>query len=61
VDQNVRIEDGSGNTAAFYGAEAQEEGVLGGSPRLAWDYVPLEESGKAFGQSFVARPPKNGV
>lgn len=31
--------------------------------RLAWDYVPLEESGKAFGrlQSFVAGPPKNGV
>jgi Cytochrome P460 len=31
--------------------------------RLAWDYVPLEESEKAFGrpQSFVAGPPKNGV
>jgi hypothetical protein len=31
--------------------------------RLAWDYVPLEESTKAFGrlQSFVAGPPKNGV
>jgi len=31
--------------------------------RLAWDYVPLEESKKAFGrlQSFVAGPPKNGV
>jgi Cytochrome P460 len=30
--------------------------------RLAWDYVPLEESSKAFGrlQSFVAGPPKNG-
>ena len=31
--------------------------------RLAWDYAPLEESGKAFGQaqSFVAGSPKNGV
>jgi hypothetical protein len=31
--------------------------------RLAWDYVPLAESEKAFGrhQSFVAGPPKNGV
>jgi hypothetical protein len=31
--------------------------------RLAWDYVPLEESSKAFGhaQSFVAGSPKNGV
>jgi Cytochrome P460 len=31
--------------------------------RLAWSYVPLEESKKAFGrlQSFVAGPPKNGV
>jgi hypothetical protein len=31
--------------------------------RLAWDYVPLEESSEAFGrpQSFVAGPPKNGV
>jgi hypothetical protein len=31
--------------------------------RLAWDYVPLEESAQAFGQpqSFVAGPPKNGV
>jgi hypothetical protein len=31
--------------------------------RLAWSYVPLEESEKAFGrlQSFVAEPPKNGV
>jgi len=31
--------------------------------RLAWSYVPLEESSKAFGrlQSFVAGPPKNGV
>lgn len=31
--------------------------------RLAWDYVPLEESAKAFGrlQSYVAGPPKNGV
>jgi Cytochrome P460 len=31
--------------------------------RFAWDYVPLEESSKAFGrlQSFVAGPPKNGV
>ena len=31
--------------------------------RLAWSYVPLEESAKAFGrlQSFVAGPPKNGV
>jgi Cytochrome P460 len=31
--------------------------------RLAWSYVPLEESEKAFGrpQSFVAGPPKNGV
>jgi hypothetical protein len=31
--------------------------------RLAWSYVPLEESNKAFGrlQSFVAGPPKNGV
>jgi hypothetical protein len=31
--------------------------------RLAWDYVRLEESEKAFGhpQSFVAGPPKNGV
>jgi hypothetical protein len=31
--------------------------------RLAWNYVPLEESEKAFGQvqSFVAGTPKNGV
>jgi Cytochrome P460 len=31
--------------------------------RVAWSYVPLEESKKAFGrpQSFVAGPPKNGV
>jgi Cytochrome P460 len=31
--------------------------------RLAWSYVPLEESEKAFGlpQTFVAGPPKNGV
>jgi hypothetical protein len=31
--------------------------------RLAWNYVPLEESQKAFGrlQSFVAGAPKNGV
>jgi len=31
--------------------------------RLAWNYVPLEESEKAFGrlQSFVAGAPKNGV
>jgi Cytochrome P460 len=31
--------------------------------RLAWRYVPLEESEKAFGrpQSFVAGPPTNGV
>jgi Cytochrome P460 len=31
--------------------------------RLAWSYVPLEESEKAFGhrQSYVAGPPKNGV
>ena len=31
--------------------------------RLAWNYVPLEESSKAFGhlQSYVAGPPKNGV
>lgn len=31
--------------------------------RLAWNYVPLEESSKAFGspQSFVAGPPKNGI
>jgi hypothetical protein len=31
--------------------------------RLAWSYVPLEESEKAFGrlQSFAAGPPKNGV
>jgi hypothetical protein len=31
--------------------------------RLAWSYLPLEESEKAFGrlQSFVAGPPKNGV
>jgi Cytochrome P460 len=31
--------------------------------RLAWSYVPLEESKEAFGrlQSFVAGPPKNGV
>jgi hypothetical protein len=31
--------------------------------RLAWSYVPLEESSTAFGrlQSFVAGPPKNGV
>jgi len=31
--------------------------------RLAWSYVPLEESKKAFGrlQSFVAGPRKNGV
>ena len=31
--------------------------------RLAWSYVPLEESSKAFGrlQLFVPRPPKNGV
>jgi Cytochrome P460 len=31
--------------------------------RLAWSYLPLEESSKAFGhpQSFVAGPPKNGV
>src|SRR5262245_47861492 len=31
--------------------------------RLAWDYVPLAESEKAFGrlQSYVAGPPKNGV
>jgi hypothetical protein len=50
--------------------------VIGGSPgigletarraraeEVAWSYVPLEESDKAFGrlQSFVAGPPKNGV
>jgi hypothetical protein len=31
--------------------------------RLAWNYLPLEESSKAFGspQSFAAGPPKNGV
>jgi hypothetical protein len=31
--------------------------------RLAWSYVPLEESSEAFGrlQSFVPGPPKNGV
>jgi hypothetical protein len=31
--------------------------------RLAWSYVPSEESDKAFGrlQSFVAGPPKTGV
>jgi hypothetical protein len=31
--------------------------------RLAWNYAPLEESTRAFGQlqSFVAGPPKNGV
>jgi hypothetical protein len=31
--------------------------------RLAWSYVPLEESSQAFGhaQSFVAGAPKNGV
>ena len=31
--------------------------------RLAWSYVPLEESEKAFGrlQSFAPGPPKNGV
>lgn len=31
--------------------------------RLAWEYLPLEESARAFGhpQSFVAGPPKNGV
>lgn len=31
--------------------------------RLAWDYAPLAESAKAFGQhqSYVAGPPKNGV
>jgi hypothetical protein len=31
--------------------------------RVAWSYVPLEESSKAFGhpQTFVAGPPKNGV
>ena len=31
--------------------------------RLAWNYVPLEESEKAFGrlQFFVAGAPKNGV
>src|SRR3989442_15920456 len=31
--------------------------------RLAWSYVPLEESEKAFGrlQSFLAGPPKNGA
>ena len=31
--------------------------------RLAWSYVPLEESSKAFGhpQSFAVGPPKNGV
>ena len=31
--------------------------------RIAWSYVPLEESEKAFGhlQSFVAGSPKNGV
>jgi Cytochrome P460 len=31
--------------------------------RLAWNYVPLEESSKAFGrlQSFVAGAPKNGI
>jgi hypothetical protein len=31
--------------------------------RLAWSYLPLEESSKAFGrlQSYVAGPPKNGV
>jgi len=31
--------------------------------RLAWNFIPLEESEKAFGrlQSFVAGAPKNGV
>ena len=31
--------------------------------RLAWSYDPLEESSQAFGQlqSYLARPPKNGV
>jgi hypothetical protein len=31
--------------------------------RVAWSYVPLPESGKAFGrpQSFVAGSPKNGL
>ena len=31
--------------------------------RLAWNYVPLEETEEAFGrlQSFVAGAPKNGV
>jgi hypothetical protein len=31
--------------------------------RIAWDYSPMAESGKAFGhpQTYVAGPPKNGV
>jgi hypothetical protein len=54
-----------GNDVAI---KAYREGKLpfqGGTiiARLAWSYVPLEESSKAFGrlQSFVAGPPKNGV
>src|SRR6266480_618456 len=54
-----------GNDAAI---EASRQGKLpfpDGTiiARLAWSYVPLEESSKAFGrlQSFVAGPPKNGV
>jgi hypothetical protein len=54
-----------GNDAAI---KAEREGKLPFPDgtiivRIAWGYVPLEESTQAFGhlQSYVAGPPKNGV
>ena len=54
-----------GNDAAMKGFREKRQTFPDGAiiARVAWDYVPLEESSKAFGhaQSFVAGPPKNGV
>src|SRR5436190_11672476 len=54
-----------GNDVAFKASRDEQLPYPDGTiiARLAWSYDPLEESSKAFGraQSFVARPPKNGV
>jgi hypothetical protein len=70
---SVAHEEGNLNDLrAILGNDAAIEASREGKPpfpdgtiiaRLAWSYVPLEESSKAFGrpQSFVAGPPENGV
>ena len=54
-----------GNDVAIKASREGNRPFLDGTiiARLAWSYVRLEESEKAFGrpQSFVAGPPKNGV